>query len=68
MTGDALRDIDGLASCRCLFVDDLLIVCAYLVDQVLFARRRGLGSWGPSTALLAGRQSLCQIFDHASLA
>jgi len=33
MTGDALRDVHRLASCRCLFIDDLLIVRAYLIDQ-----------------------------------
>jgi hypothetical protein len=64
MTGDALRDIDGLTSCRGILVDDLLIVGPNLVDQALFARRGGLGRCGPSTALLAGRQSLCEIFDH----
>jgi hypothetical protein len=64
MAGDALRNVHGLTSCRCLFVDDLLIVCAYLIDQTLFGRRGGLGSCGSSTGLLAGRQSLSQIFDH----
>jgi len=64
MTGNALRNVHRLAACRCLFVDDLLVVCAYLVDQALFARRGGLGSCGSSSALLGGRQSFAQIIDY----
>src|ERR1700677_3029752 len=63
MAGDALRDIHGLTPCRSIFVDDLLVICAYLVNQAFLMHWGGLCNRRTSTALLGRRQSFAKIVD-----
>src|ERR1700733_14338904 len=63
MAGDTLRDIHGLTPCRSLFVDDLLVICAYLVNQALLMHWGSLCGRGPSTALLGRRHNFGKIVD-----
>jgi hypothetical protein len=63
VTGDALRDIHGLAPCGRIYVDNLLVICACLVNQALFLHWGGLGGGSGSAGCLAGGESLAQVVD-----